>query len=210
MSPSDLARWNVGLTQGRVLSVESYRQLTTEEHLANGEGTKYGLGVDIGSFQGVREISHDGATIGGGCDNRTLPSVVGSVTICENLGNNSGNSTDSIEEIAMKLIAPPPFKAPDQEVQSINKLMSALRNGKIVADLLTPDAQSYFDNAVLRDYRESLRSLGELLVLEPVAERSRGTVMRHVYRADFETASVQLNVFMTADGLFQQFMIFEE
>lgn len=210
MSPSDLARWNVGLMQGRVLSAESYRRLTTEEHLPNGEGTKYGLGVDIGSFQGTREISHDGATIGGGCDNRTLPSTVGSVTICENLGNNSGHSSDRIEEIAMKLIAPPPFKAPDQEVQNITKLVAALRNGRIVADLLTRDAQSYFDSGVLRDYRESLRSLGALFVLTPVGERSRGSVMRHVYRADFETASVQLNVFVTSDGLFQQFMIFEE
>jgi D-alanyl-D-alanine carboxypeptidase len=160
MTPSDLARWNAGLMQGRVLSADSFRQLTTEEHLPNGEGTKYGLGVDIGSFQGIREISHDGATIGGGCDNRTLPSAVGSVTICENLGNNSGHGPDNIAEIAMRLIAPPPFKVSDQEVQNVRKLLAALRNGRIVADLLTPEAQSYFDNGVLRDYRGSLRSLG--------------------------------------------------
>jgi CubicO group peptidase (beta-lactamase class C family) len=210
MTPSDLARWNVGLMQERVLSAQSYRRLTTEEHLANGEGTEYGLGVDIGSFHGVREISHEGATIGGGCDNRTLPSAVGSVTICDNLGNNSGHGGESVEELAMRLIAPPAFKASDQEIQSITQLIAALRNGRAVAGLLTPDAQSYFDNAILRVYRETLRSLGALLVLTPVAQRSRGTVMRHVYRAEFETASVQLNVFITSDGLFQQFMIFEE
>ena len=210
MTPSDLARWNVGLMQGRVLSADSFRQFTTEEHLPNGEGTKYGLGVDIETFQGIQEISHEGATIGGGCDNRTLPSAVGSVTICENLGNNSGHGSNSIEEIAMKLIAPPPFEAPDREVQNVSKLLAALRKGRIVADLLTPEAQSYFGNAVCRDYRKSLRSLGPLLVLTPVAERSRGNLTRHVYRADFETASVQLNVFATSDGLFQQFMIFEE
>jgi hypothetical protein len=166
--------------------------------------------VDIGSFQGLREISHDGATIGGGCNNRTLPGAVGSVTICENLGNNSGHGPDNIGEIAMRLIAPLPFTVSDQEVQNVRKLLAALRNGRIIADLLTPEAQSYFDNAVLRDYRETLRSLGSLLVLAPVTEESRGAMTRHVYRADFETASVLLHIFATSDGLFHQFMIFEE
>jgi D-alanyl-D-alanine carboxypeptidase len=210
MTPSDLARWNVALMQDRILSADSFRQLTTEEHLPNGDATKYGLGLEIGSFQGMLEISHDGAVIGGGCLNRALPSVVGSVTICENLGNNSGHGADSIADVALRLIAPPPIKISDGEVQNARKLLSALRNGRIVAALLTPEARSYFDPVVLGDYRKSLSVLGQLLLFTPIAEERRGSVTRHVFRADFETASVLLHVFVTSEGLIQQFMIFEE
>jgi D-alanyl-D-alanine carboxypeptidase len=60
----DLLRWQHALEEGRVVSSESYRVMTTPTLLADGTPTGYGLGLFVGSIAGHRVIGHSGGVPG--------------------------------------------------------------------------------------------------------------------------------------------------
>jgi Beta-lactamase len=57
----DLLRWNQALDSGTIAGLDT---LETRGVLANGRRISYALGLDVGEYQGVREVSHSGATAG--------------------------------------------------------------------------------------------------------------------------------------------------
>ena len=58
MTPHDLALWDESLIAQSLLKPESYKEMFTEVKLKNGEGTHYGLGVDVRDRNGHRSIEH--------------------------------------------------------------------------------------------------------------------------------------------------------
>jgi D-alanyl-D-alanine carboxypeptidase len=61
---SDMAKWVQALNQGKLLNAASYRQLWTDTALKNGRSTGYGLGWEVGSFNGHPFTQH-GGNVGG-------------------------------------------------------------------------------------------------------------------------------------------------
>jgi D-alanyl-D-alanine carboxypeptidase len=61
---SDMAKWVQALDPGKFLNAASYRQLWTDTALKNGRSTGYGLGWEVGSFNGHPFTQH-GGNVGG-------------------------------------------------------------------------------------------------------------------------------------------------
>jgi CubicO group peptidase (beta-lactamase class C family) len=60
----DLAQWTVALSSGKIVSAESYKQMTTPVTLNNGVVRNYGFGLNVGKLEDHREISHNGGING--------------------------------------------------------------------------------------------------------------------------------------------------
>lgn len=61
----DLVTWLQALHGGRVLSPESYAEMTTPARLEDGTALRYGLGIKIGEdYRGLRYIGHGGTAPG--------------------------------------------------------------------------------------------------------------------------------------------------
>lgn len=60
----DLVRWDRALAGGRVVSAASYQAMTTPGRLENGEQTRYGYGLSIGSIGERRLVGHGGGING--------------------------------------------------------------------------------------------------------------------------------------------------
>ena len=60
----DLVRWSHALSDGSVVSKESYAQMTTPHVLNDGEPVKYGFGLSIGEADGLASVSHGGGING--------------------------------------------------------------------------------------------------------------------------------------------------
>ncbi len=60
----DLLTWNEALDAGRIGGGAFVRALEERGRFANGRAHRYALGLSVGSYRGVREISHGGATAG--------------------------------------------------------------------------------------------------------------------------------------------------
>lgn len=61
---SDLLRWNENLDHPSVGGATYAQTLQTPMRLVNGRTITYALGLSIGDYEGVREVSHDGSTAG--------------------------------------------------------------------------------------------------------------------------------------------------
>jgi CubicO group peptidase (beta-lactamase class C family) len=72
-SARDLATWANLLASGKVVSSESYRQMTTPFELADGSSTGYGFGLGIKEGEGRKEIEHGGGIFGFNSDLASFP-----------------------------------------------------------------------------------------------------------------------------------------
>ena len=94
----------------------------------------------------------------------------------------------------------------DQEVREI---LEGLQEGRIDHSHLTPNANAYFGEVALKDYRDSLGPLGRLQLLTREGEQLRGGMTHVSYRAHFQKNTVMLNIYITPEGKFEQFMVEE-
>src|SRR5206468_12752676 len=84
MTAEDLARWNVGMLEQKLLSPGSYRQMQTEVLLKNGLGISYGLGLDVKKRDGRRLLEHGGEVSGFTAANLVFPDDGAAVTVLVN------------------------------------------------------------------------------------------------------------------------------
>jgi CubicO group peptidase (beta-lactamase class C family) len=60
----DLIRWELALMGGKVISPESYRQMTTPTKLPDGSATRYGFGLFLSDVDGHPNFMHEGGIPG--------------------------------------------------------------------------------------------------------------------------------------------------
>lgn len=88
-------------------------------------------------------------------------------------------------------------------------ILEDLQRGRIDSGRFTVHANAYFALAALEDYRTSLGPLGKLVALTRQNEQARGGMTHLTYRAHFERNTVTLNIYVTANGKFEQFLVQE-
>lgn len=109
----DLVSWTQQLNAGRIVSAESYRQMTTPVALANGRTTTYGYGVNADTRSGRRVIEHGGAINGFNSFMSYVPqdSLV-IVVLANTAAAPTGMIADAIMRAVLGLPVPPPPPAP--------------------------------------------------------------------------------------------------
>jgi len=63
-TPSDLVRWEIALSEGKVVKPESFKLMSTSAYLTDGKKTNYGFGLGMNEWEGRRRISHSGGIFG--------------------------------------------------------------------------------------------------------------------------------------------------
>jgi D-alanyl-D-alanine carboxypeptidase len=155
MTAHDLALWDVSIIGRSILSPASYRALETEVELANGVGSKYGLGVAVGMRGARRLLTHGGEVSGFTARNDVFPDDRTAVVVQANL-DATGASRDVARKIESIL-----FETTDPKALAETKsIFEGLRHGKIDRSLFTSNANAYFTDQALGDFASSLRKLG--------------------------------------------------
>jgi D-alanyl-D-alanine carboxypeptidase len=208
MTSSDLARWDIAFLKRRVLSAKSYDEFTREAKLKNGKPTHYALGLGIGDLHGTPMISHSGEVSGFLAINRIFPTKDAGVIV---LSNEDGVSLIGplSQDIALSIIEPHPASAAEED-QQVRTVLEELQRGRINRAKFTVNANSYFKDLALNDYRTSLAPLGKLQLVMRQNEQQRGGMTHLSYRAQFEKKAVVLNIYRTPDGKFEQFLVEEQ
>ncbi|MGP0075182.1 MAG: serine hydrolase domain-containing protein [Bryobacteraceae bacterium] len=204
MTPSDLARWDLAFLQKRILSAPSYEEFTHEVKLKDGKDTHYALGLSLGDLNGTPMISHSGEVSGFLTENAVFPTKGVAVVVCSNEDgiNLIGPLARQIEQMVLG-------GAPEKELAQVRGILEGLREGQVDRAIFTADANSYFNEIVLKDYTSSLGALGKLLDLTKTNEQQRGGMTHRTYRARYEKKTVSLNVYVTPDGSYEQFLVEE-
>jgi CubicO group peptidase (beta-lactamase class C family) len=205
MTPGDLAKWDLSVIEQSLLRPESYRAMLTEVRLANGIGTRYGLGVSLSMAEGRRKISHGGEVSGFTAHNEIYPDERAAVIVLANL-----DASDVTERVAARIgellfAASDPGK--ERSLATVREVLEGLRRGTIDRTLFTPNAVAYFDESALRDFAASLGPLRSPKELAQLSRSLRGGMTVRRYRAQFKKRTLRISTFWTPDGKLEQFLV---
>jgi hypothetical protein len=105
------------------------------------------------------------------------------------------------------VLLPPEQQPSDQDTKQVQTILDALQKGRIDRALFTANANSYFSDTALQDVKSSLTPLGKLKHVTAVIENLRGGMKHRSYRAEFDKKTLLLNIYVTSEGKYEQFMI---
>jgi len=216
MTPSDLAKWDIAFLQKKILSAKSYAEFEREVLLNNGDYTHYALGLQLGQLDHIPAIYHGGEVSGFLAYSYMYPTRDVAVIVTSNQ-----DGTDLItpleQEIARWVMEPEKRglaasmgDAPRAELDQVQGIVEGLQAGKINRALFTANANFYFTDAALGDFKDSLAPLGKLKSVTRRYAGLRGGMKARVYTAQFETKAVTLSAYVTDEGLYEQFLVVED
>lgn len=175
MTAADLARFDIALLDGPLLSPAARTAMTADTRLTDGAASGNGLGLYVGEVAGHRRWTHDGSIDGFGAENRLYPDIRAAVVVLvnANFGRTPYVIADGLEALLLDADGgPPPSPRPvaaappevlpggEAERDRAMTLFDQLRAGRLDRTRLTSDARDYYSDEALADYRESLASLG--------------------------------------------------
>jgi CubicO group peptidase (beta-lactamase class C family) len=205
MTATDLARWDISMITQSVLKPESYHTMETEVRLADGVGTGYGLGVQVGTSGGRRLISHSGEVTGFTAQNSVYPDDRAAVVVLTNL-DASGASGQIAGRIASAL-----FTVSDSSTQAAvdqaRKIYEGLQHGRIDRGLFTSNANAYFSSQAIADFASSLGPLGTPQSFTQTGQTLRGGMVFRRFQIKYAKRTLALTEFIMPDGKIEQYQV---
>jgi D-alanyl-D-alanine carboxypeptidase len=204
MTAQDLAKWNVGLLDRRLLTPASYREMETEVVLKNGLGTKYALGLDVIMESGHRVLAHGGEVSGFTAENAVFPDDRAAITVLTN--QDSAHAASAIARRIGPLLFTSRGSAAENEARA-QRIFEGLRRGTIDRSLLTANANSYFTAQALKDFASSLAPLGRLMQFKQTGERDRGGMTFRGFEVKFLKKTLDVWERDMPDGKIEQYQV---
>ena len=205
MTASDLARWDISVIDKTVLRPASYLKQQTDVLLANGVGTGYGLGVDVGTMNGHRMISHGGEVSGFTSQNTIFPDDRMAVVVLTNI--DASRASGRIGAGIANVLLGATDVATEHAVAQARAIFFGLQHGSIDRGLFTSNANAYFSDQALADFASSLSPLGTPTEVTQVQQSLRGGMTFRAFRIRCGDKTVTLTTFTLPNGKLEQFQI---
>jgi CubicO group peptidase (beta-lactamase class C family) len=212
-TPTDLAKWDLALMEGKLLKPDSYQTMIAPRKLSDGRVRNYACGLGVTLRDGESVIRHSGAVSGYHAYNAMMPrtkSAVILMTNCEHLDDGALNT-----EIVNRL-----FKAQspaDPEIPKIKgltpkeaalDLFHQMQTGEIKRDNLGEEFNHFLSEERVASAKDRLKTLGEPDKVEVEATAERGGMEVAVIRFTFKEKKVKGSLYRRPDGKVQQFLLY--
>jgi len=207
MTARDLALWNLGLIEGKLVNQELMDEFIKAPRLRNGAPSSYALGIAISNDAGHPRLQHGGAVAGFVSSNTVWLDQGAAVAVLCNLDGSraTGLITNQIRPL---LLAQKEDPEAGEQLERARRIFGQLQEGKIDRSLVTSDADYYFTPQVLAEAAKSLRPLGIPTSFEQTQMSLRGGMTRRYFRITFANGdSLRLTTFSVGDGRFAQYLI---
>lgn len=205
MTAEDLAKWDISIIEGKLMKPASYLALGREVVLKNGLGTNYGLGVNVSSQSGRRALSHGGEVSGFTAQNIVFPDdrVAVVVLVNQDAASTAGPIASGIPPLL--------FAANDTttaaKLEQAKGIFEGLQQGKIDRSLFTDNANGYFSEQALEDFKSSLGPLGKPDSFTQTSQSLRGGMTGRVYMVRFKDKTIRAWTYEMPDGKLEQFQV---
>ena len=203
MTAEDLARWDVGMLDGKLLKPASYRQMQTEVLLKNGLGIHYGLGIDVTKLGGRRVLEHGGEVSGFTAENAVFPDDRAAIVVLVNQ-DAIGASGAIGKKIAAILFAKSGAGPAEARARQI---IDGLQKGKIDRSIFTSNANSYFTEQAIQDFASSLAPLGAIKEMKQTRSGDRGGMTFRLIEVKYPDRALLIWERDLPDGMIEQFQV---
>ncbi len=205
MPAQDLAKWDIGMLDQRLLKPTTYKEMQTSMVLTNGVGVKYGLGIFVDSKSGHRYLEHGGEVSGFTSENIVFPDDHDAIVVFTNQ-DSTGAPAEIGRQIAKALFTVADAASADDQKQA-QQILEDLQHGKIDRSLFTDNGNSYFSDDAIKDFSSSLTPLGAVKELTPQNSGNRGGMSYHSYQAAFAQKTVEISIYRMPDGKIEQYEV---
>ena len=205
MTAPDLAKWDISVMNQTILQPQSYRQMETEVLLNNGAGTRYGLGLDISRIAGHRALEHSGEVSGFVSDNIVLPDDKEAVVVLTN--EDASRAAGNIGQQIANYLVQQQRSSAGNAIATAKQIFVDLQQGKIDRQQFTADANGYFTEEAINDYRASLGPLGAPAAFEMTSEGGRGGMMNRNFRVSAGGRELTVSTYVMPDGKYEQYLV---
>jgi CubicO group peptidase (beta-lactamase class C family) len=205
MTASDLAKWDISVIDREILTPASYHAQQTSVLLTDGTATGYGLGVDVGTSDGHRLISHSGEVSGFTAENDIYPDDRTAVVVLANL-DATGAPGQIARRMADALFATTDPAAARATAQA-RAIFAGLQRGSIDRSLFTANANAYFSATALADFASSLGPLGAPAEFGQTRQSLRGGMIFRAFRVRAGGKTLTVTTFTTPDGKLEQYQV---
>ncbi|MGH6631308.1 MAG: serine hydrolase domain-containing protein, partial [Burkholderiales bacterium] len=208
-TPTDLLQWDLALMDGKVLSPESWRKMTTPRRLPDGRSSGYGCGQGLRDAGPALVLSHSGATSGFTANNTFIPATRSGVAL---MANRDFAGLNPLREAIVAKLLPrgdvPAIQGVDA-AQAVRDFLRELRERKVNRANLGEEFSIYLSDARIASAAETL-SRTEPSDFEPPVLSERGGM--EVSRTPFKLGATPALALMyrTPDGKVQQFLFFRQ
>lgn len=204
-SANDLAKWDLAMMEGKVVSAASHAALATARPLANGRSSNYSCGWFIRTAYGEHVLHHNGWVGGFHTRNMIVPRTRSAVVF---LTNDEYTNLMLIPEQILGLLtkedAAPTINGPPA-ADAARDLVLALQRGTLDRSTLGDDLNAYFDDARVTAAAAKLRDLGPPTVTLVSRGERGGQEVANVEIA-FPSKTATATMFRTPDGKIHQLL----
>ena len=207
MTPHDLALWNISVMNRTLLKSASYKQQQTDMLLENGLGTRYGLGVTLGTASGRKRVSHGGAVSGYTTTNEIYPDEKVAIVVFTNIYPGAAGAPGQIAGRIAGVLFSQTSEVADKAREQARVIYASLAKGTFDRALFTTDCNAYFNAEVLADCAASLGPLGTPTEFTAGGESLRGGMTIRSYRIRAGNLTLDLTTMTQPGGLIDQYLI---
>jgi CubicO group peptidase (beta-lactamase class C family) len=205
MTAEDLARWDISIINRSLLSESSYRALETETLLTSGVGTQYGLGVDVELESQRRKLAHGGEVAGFTADNVIYPDDRTAIVVLVN--KDASRATSQISEKLAGLVFEQAQATDDAKTAQARAIFDGLQQGRFDRSLFTDNANYYFSDVAIADFKSSLAPVGAPTEFKHKRTWLRGGMTGRSYGAKFADRTLRVWTYEMPDGKLEQYQV---
>lgn len=209
-TPTDLAKWNLALTGGKVLRPASYELMTRKRQLKDGRLSDYGCGLQMRSQGGRDVLVHTGAVSGFNAYNATIPGTRSAVTVFVNLEGGLGSIPGDLLGLLLKVHDIIPDIQGPAAVEAAKSLLAGYQAGKVDRTRLGEEFNIFLTDEKLAGVAGRLKPFGTPTKAELVSRNERGGMEVSVTRLTFEHGQLRTLMYRQPDGTVEQFFVYED
>lgn len=233
LTARQLAQWDIGMLEQKLLQPATYREMETAVKLKDGSETRYGLGLEVGTWRDHRFFGHSGEVGGFTADEIAFPAERDAVVVLTNaMANDTADAlAHGIAGIILGLPVEPAAAATavptDQSehrsgtrlqadpggvhsyaaLRTVQDIFAGLREGHIDRGRFSANANAYFNQQTLDDYASSLAPLGVPTGFTLASAGSRGGMAFRNYVVTYPDRHLNVSTYMLPNGQFEQYMV---
>lgn len=218
----DLARWDLALMEGHVLTPASWALMTRPRTLADGTSTGYGCGLGISKRGSATVLVHGGAVSGFIATNMMVPDTKSAVVVL--LNDEDPGLMSALVERAMAGVVPPApgspqantdatRRAPRLLVQGLSPEMAAehvftsLQHGRVDRASLGEEYSVFLTDARIAAAATELAPYGAPAKVEVRNVAERGGMEVASVRLTFASGALDALMYRSPDGRIQEFLV---
>ena len=208
-TPSDLAKWDLALVEGRGLKPESYRLMTSPRQLISGKISDYGCGLGVRSQEGRLVLRHTGAVSGFAAYNAVIPSTRSAIIMLSNKESALGPLPGQLLALLLKEEPNVPKIARPSAATTVKTIFAALQSGKVNRNQFGADFNHFLSDERIAGAAKRLKRYGTPQKAEIIETHERGGMEVTITRLTFKSGVLNTLMYRQPDGTIEQFFVDE-